>query len=119
MKHGIHLTKTEIAVLALAVLFAVGLLLYRAGRTGDGAWQVITQKNAGQEETITAVNVNTATVEELIGVEGIGPTLAERIVEYREEHGPFQSVEELDNVKGIGPSLIENIRFLVCVEDEQ
>ena len=106
MKHGIHLTKTEIAVLALAVLFAVGMLLYRAGRTGDGAWQVTTQKNAGQEETITAVNVNTATVEE-------------RIVEYREEHGPFQSVEELDNVKGIGPSLIENIRFLVCVEDEQ
>ena len=40
-------------------------------------------------------------------------------MEYREEHGPFQSVEELDNVKGIGPSLIENIRFLVCVEDEQ
>ena len=111
MKHGIHLTKTEIAVLALAVLFAVGMLLYRAGRTGE--------KNAGQEETITAVNVNTATVEELIGVEGIGPTLAERIVEYREEHGPFQSVEELDNVKGIGPSLIENIRFLVCVEDKQ
>ena len=107
MKHGIHLTKTEIAVLALAVLFAVGMLLYRAGRTGDGAWQVTTQKNAGQEETITAVNVNTATVEELIGVEGIGPTLAERIV------------EELDNVKGIGPSLIENIRFLICVEDEQ
>ena len=119
MKHGIHLTKTEIAVLALAVLFAVGMLLYRGGRTGDGVWQVTTQKNAGQEETITAVNVNTATVEELIGVEGIGPTLAERIVEYREEHGPFQSVEELDNVKGIGPSLIENIRFLVCVEDEQ
>ena len=89
MKHGIHLTKTEIAVLALAVLFAVGMLLYRAGRTGDGAWQVTTQKNAGQEETITAVNVNTATV------------------------------EELDNVKGIGPSLIENIRFLVCVEDKQ
>lgn len=119
MKHGIHLTKTEIVVLTLALLFAVGMLLYRAGRTGDGAWQVTTQKNAGQEETITAVNVNTATVEELIGVEGIGPTLAERIVEYREEHGPFQSVEELDNVKGIGPSLIENIRFLVCVEDEQ
>lgn len=95
------------------------MLLYRAGRTGHGAGRSPRRKMPGQEETITAVNVNTATVEELIGVEGIGPTLAERIVEYREEHGPFQSVEELDNVKGIGPSLIENIRFLVCVEDEQ
>ena len=118
MKHTIHLTKTEIALLALAVLFAAAMLFYRANRTGDGVWQITTQKSTTQEETIQPVNVNTATVEELIEVEGIGPTLAARIVEYREANGPFQTIEDLDNVKGIGPSLIENIRFLVCVEEE-
>jgi len=54
-----------------------------------------------------------------VAVEGIGPKLAQRIIAYREEHGPFQAIEELDNVKGIGPSLIESIRYLVCTEDQQ
>ena len=63
------------------------------------------------------MNINIATEEELIAVEGIGPPLAQRIVAYREEHGPFASIEELDNVKGIGMSLIENIRYLICTED--
>ena len=63
------------------------------------------------------MNINTATEEELIAVEGIGPTLAQRIVSYREEHGPFKTIEELDQVKGIGMSLIENIRYLVCTEE--
>ena len=68
---------------------------------------------------IVPVNINTATEEELIAVEGIGPALARRIIAYREENGPFQTIDELDNVKGIGPSLIENIRYLVCTEDKE
>jgi competence protein ComEA len=46
---------------------------------------------------------------------GVGPILAQRIIEYREESGPFQSVDDLLNVKGIGPSLFEKIRDLVEV----
>jgi competence protein ComEA len=59
------------------------------------------------------INLNTATLEELESLPGIGPTLAQRIVEYRDAHGPFQSVEDLLLVKGIGPSLLEKIRDLV------
>ena len=56
------------------------------------------------------INLNTATLAELDSLPGIGPVLAQRIIDYRETHGPFQSVEELLNVEGIGPSLLEKIR---------
>lgn len=119
MKKRIHLTKTEMALLLLAVVFAASMLLYKASRVREGDWQITTERQSRQEQEIVPVNINTATEEELIAVEGIGPALARRIIAYREEHGPFQTIEELDNVKGIGPSLIESIRYLVCTEDMQ
>ena len=119
MKKGIHLTKTEIALLLLAVLFTAAMFLYKASRVREGDWQITTERQSRQEREVIPVNVNTATEEELIAVEGIGPALAQRIIAYREEHGPFQTIEELDNVKGIGPGLIESIRYLVCTEDTQ
>ncbi len=61
------------------------------------------------------INLNTATLAELESLPGIGPVLAQRIVDYRETHGPFQSVEDLRNVDGVGPSLLNKIRDLVEV----
>ena len=113
MKKRIHLTKTEIALLLLTILFAVSMLLYKVSRVQKGDWQITTEREDRQQQEIVPVNINTATEEELIAVEGIGPALARRIIAYREENGPFQTIDELDNVKGIGPSLIENIRYLV------
>lgn len=55
------------------------------------------------------VNVNTATSEELQQLTGVGPALAERIMTYREAHGPFGALEELAGVSGIGPAVLENI----------
>lgn len=119
MKKRIHLTKTEIALLLLTILFAVSMLLYKVSRVQKGDWQITTESEDRQQQEIVPVNINTATEEELIAVEGIGPALARRIIAYREENGPFQTIDELDNVKGIGPSLIENIRYLVCTEDKK
>lgn len=51
---------------------------------------------------LPARDLNTATKIELEAVSGIGPAMAEAILAYREEHGPFQSIEELDRVPGIG-----------------
>jgi competence protein ComEA len=59
------------------------------------------------------VFINTATAEELDSLPGVGPELAQRIIEYREANGAFADLEALDAVEGIGPALLENIAPLV------
>jgi competence protein ComEA len=59
------------------------------------------------------VDLNSATVEQLDALPGIGPVTAQKIVDYRQEHGPFTSVDDLDAIPGIGPSRIDNLRGLV------
>ena len=61
------------------------------------------------------LDLNTATVEELESLPGIGPALARRIVAYRREHGPFRSVEELLKVKGIGSKRLNTLRAYLTV----
>lgn len=61
------------------------------------------------------INVNTATIEELDQLPGIGPVLAGRIVEDREANGPFRSVDDLLRVPGIGEVLLAKLRDLVTV----
>lgn len=57
-----------------------------------------------------AVNLNTATKDELIALPGIGPAKAQAIVDYRNQHGPFRAVEEVRRVKGIGEKLFLQIK---------
>ena len=61
------------------------------------------------------IDVNRAGVEELTTIKGIGPALARRIVEYRNQHGRFESIDDLLAVKGIGPKLLARIRDRVSV----
>ncbi|RMF30536.1 MAG: hypothetical protein D6759_11800 [Chloroflexi bacterium] len=61
------------------------------------------------------VNINTAPVEELQTLPRIGPTIAQRIVAYREENGPFERPEDLMKVKGIGPTTFEALRDQITV----
>lgn len=56
------------------------------------------------------ININTATIEQLSEIRGIGPAIAQRIVEYRQKNGTFSTVDEIVNVRGIGPKTLENIR---------
>ncbi len=63
------------------------------------------------------ININTASKETLQLLPGIGPVLAERIIEYRRLYGPFIDVEQLLEVKGIGPKILERLRPLVTVAD--
>ncbi|MGI8908275.1 MAG: helix-hairpin-helix domain-containing protein [Candidatus Sumerlaeaceae bacterium] len=63
------------------------------------------------------INVNSANAEALAAIPGIGPSLAEEIISYRNTHGGFRSVEELDGVKGIGASKLLKMRPYVAVND--
>ena len=61
------------------------------------------------------VNLNTATLEELDALPGVGPVTAANIVAYRAEHGPFASIDELDAIPGIGPARLEQLREVAVV----
>ena len=65
--------------------------------------------------TGSKVNLNTAGVEELDGLPKVGPVLAQRIVDWRKEHGPFKAVEELDAIDGVGPKMLEALLPLVTI----
>ena len=66
---------------------------------------------AGEE----LVNINTASLEELDGLPGIGPTTAQKIIDYRNENGPFTRIEDIVNVSGIGPATYEELKDLITV----
>jgi competence protein ComEA len=59
------------------------------------------------------VSLSTATLEELDALPGVGPVTAQKILDYRTEHGAFRSVDELDAVSGIGPARLDSLRDLV------
>lgn len=59
------------------------------------------------------MSLATATADELDELPGVGPVTAQKILDYRAEHGPFRSVDDLDAVPGIGPTRVEQLRDLV------
>ena len=64
------------------------------------------------------VNINTATKELLLTLDGIGDSYADRIIQYREQNGPFQSPEDILKVKGIGEKTYEMNKDRIVVKDE-
>lgn len=88
------------------------LLLIVLGMTVSPATLAAGQQSKGKP---ALVNVNTAELEELITLPGIGESYARRLIEYRKKHGPFERVEDLLNVRGIGDRTLERIRDRVTV----
>lgn len=112
-----------------AALLVGGILLFDDGeRSPDGVENrpialenvYVTIPSFDASGASGTVNVNTATLEDLTRLPGIGPVLAGRIVAYREEHGRFASVDTLAEVKGIGPETIEGFqeRAIVASDDQ-
>jgi competence protein ComEA len=93
-----------------------------AAPVADGEQVVVPRRGAAPPAGVAAapgtlagpVHLNTATPEQLDALPGIGPVTAQKIVDYRTQHGAFHSVDELDAISGIGPARIEQLRGLVA-----
>ena len=116
MKVTGKITKTECLLLVMTAVFLcvlAGLYLQRPEPEKERGYTMITTRET--DETVTPepsppVDVNTAGLAELETLDGIGPVLAQRIIDYREENGPFTSLDELLEVKGIGEATLEGFR---------
>ena len=73
-----------------------------------------TTQNGGNSKS-GLININTANETELDSLPGIGPSIAAKIINYREENGDFASIEDIKNVNGIGDSKFEELKDLICV----
>lgn len=73
------------------------------------------EKNSNSSDSKNIININKANQTELESLPGIGPSLATRIVEYREQNGNFKNIEDIKNVSGIGDSKFENIKNYIKV----
>lgn len=71
--------------------------------------------DSGEPPSGVLVNINTASKDELISLPQIGPSLAQAIIDYREQYGPFQRIEDIQNVPGIGPGIFEKLKDLITV----
>lgn len=104
---------------------AVLELLNLAAPLADGEQVVVPRRGAQAGEAALPspsqvgapsgpVHLNTATLEQLDALPGIGPVTAQKILDYRAQHGAFRSVDELDAIPGIGPARLEQLRDLVA-----
>ena len=89
------------AILAVVMVLLIGLVS-------------VMSVNASE---VQKININTATVEELTRLKGIGPSHAAKIVAFREKNGPFKSPEELMQVSGIGQKTFEANQEAIIVEE--
>ncbi|GEN46479.1 helix-hairpin-helix domain-containing protein [Alkalibacillus haloalkaliphilus] len=94
----------------LAELVYDEMVIYVPNREEEALNSAVSQVNNDSR-----VRVNTATVEELMTLPGIGEQRAQTIIDYREEHGSFTSVEDLLNISGIGEKTLENFKEDIIV----
>ena len=124
--------KSPLLWTAAVVVIAFGLTLSLPASSPSSSGSEIsvqTQHHASEQDLLTGrssasdqptsgdiVHINTATLEELEGLKGIGTVKAQAILDYRREYGNFLSPEELLQVDGIGPAILEDILPYITVE---
>jgi competence protein ComEA len=100
------------------ILIAVILGIAVSAPAASAQSKATTPKGATAATTATAaapVNLNTATAEQLATIPGVGPKMAERIIDYRQKNGGFKKVEDLMNVSGVGEKSFLKMKPLIVV----
>lgn len=95
--------------LLLVLLFGLALVWSAPGFAAPA------KAKADQESAQKVIDINTASKEELQSLPGIGPALAQRILDDRKQNGPYSKVDDLARVKGIGPKMLAKIRHRLSV----
>lgn len=116
--------KVTIAMFTILFIFCCiccGIFMHRYKNLNIGTLSSLAETQANRHSNINInnegkLNINKATVEELCALNGIGEVLAARIIQYREEFGPYQTAEDLINVKGIGEVKLKNIIDYIYVD---
>lgn len=83
---------------------------YITANNGEGVIENIKDKNARK------ININNADLQQLCNLPGVGESLAQKIIEYRNDNGKFESVDELKNVTGIGEKKYESLKEYITVK---
>jgi competence protein ComEA len=104
--------KADLSLVNLAALVSDGeqIAVPRRGAAAAGAGA----GGAAGSVPTGPVHLNSATIEQLDALPGVGPVTAQKIVDYRQKHGAFSSVDELDAISGIGPARLDQLRDLVA-----
>jgi competence protein ComEA len=104
--------KAQLDAVNLAAPVADGEQVAVPGRGAGGVAAAASPPAAGSSPS-APLDLNTATAEQLDGLPGIGPVTAQKILDYRQAHGPFHSVAELEGVPGIGAGRLAQLKGLV------
>jgi competence protein ComEA len=104
--------KAQLDTVNLAAPVADGEQIVVPGR-GATAGGAAAGAPAGGSSPSAPIDLNSATLEQLEGLPGIGPVTAQKILDYRQQHGAFHSVDELQGVPGIGPAHMAQLKGLV------
>ncbi len=112
------LAEADAGALNLAALLEDGQQLeipYQAGSEPTDTVDLPSSETAtpNPNPDVDLININTATLEELDALPSIGATTAQKIIDYRELHGPFTTIEDIMNVSGIGPATFDEIKDLI------
>jgi competence protein ComEA len=101
--------RAEVEAINLAARLTDGQQVVVPEKVADSG-AVISPASAATGEQAGPISVGTATVEELDTIEGIGPVTAQKILEFRDQHGGISSIDQLDQIDGIGPATMETLR---------
>ena len=105
--------KAQLDTVNLAAPIADGEQVVVPGRGAVGAAAAVASPPAAGSSPTAPLDLNTATLEQLEALPGIGPVTAQKILDYRQAHGAFHSVTELQGVPGIGPAHMSQLKGLV------